>query len=74
MERATRGGLVVSNTTLERISDDEFDALGVSAKRQRRQVFSARSDGVPADLTMYRLKTLRQLPGDESEDEDLAGA
>jgi adenylate cyclase len=74
MERATRGGLVVSHTTIERISDDEFDALGVSAKRQRRQVFSARPDGVPADLTMYRLKTRRQLPGDDSEDEDAARA
>jgi adenylate cyclase len=74
MERATRGGLVVSHTTLERIPDDEFDALGVTAKRQRRQVFSAKPDGVPADLSMYRLKTRGPSPGGESEDEDLAGA
>jgi class 3 adenylate cyclase len=74
MERAARGGLVVSQTTLERISDDEFDALGVSAKRQRRQMFTAKSDGVPADLSMYRLKARRQLPADDSEDEGVAEA
>lgn len=56
MDRATRGGLVVSQTTLERISDEDFDALGVSAKRQRRQLFTAKPDGVPADLAMYRLR------------------
>ena len=64
MERATRGELVVSQTTLERISDEDFDALGVTAKRLRRQVFSPKQDGVPADFAMYRLRTRRQLPGE----------
>ena len=68
MERATKGGLVVSQATLDRISDEEFDSLGVTAKRLRRQVFAAKQDGVPADLTMYRLRTRRQLPGGEDED------
>src|SRR6185369_4627361 len=33
MERAAKGGLVVSQATLERMSDEDFDALGVTAKR-----------------------------------------
>src|SRR6185369_2954348 len=70
MERATRGELVVSQTTLERIADEDFDLLGVTAKRLRRQVFTAKQDGVPADLTMYRLKTRRQLPGAEQDEDE----
>jgi adenylate cyclase len=70
MERATRGELVASQATLEGISDEDFEALGVTAKRLRRQVFTAKQDGVPADLTMYRLKTRRQLPGGDDEDGD----
>ena len=63
MERATRGELVVSQATLEQISDEDFATLGVEAKRLRKQVFAAKQDGVPADLVMYRLKTRRQLAG-----------
>jgi class 3 adenylate cyclase len=74
MERATRGELVVSQATLEQISDDDFDSLGVIAKRLRRQVFTFKQDGVPADFVMYRLKTRRQLPGgDEDDDESPEG-
>ena len=62
MERATKGELVVSAPTLERIADEDFESLGVTAKRLRRQVFTAKQDGVPADLAMYRLKTRRQVP------------
>ena len=74
MERATRGELVVSASTMERIPDEDFESLGVTAKRLRRQVFTAKQDGVPADLTMYRLKTRRQLPGGDDDDGDIAGA
>ena len=70
MERATRGELVVSAATLVQISDEDFESLGVTAKRLRRQVFTARQDGVPADLTMYRLRTRRQLPGSKDGDGD----
>jgi adenylate cyclase len=70
MERATKGELVVSGPTLEQISVDDFETLGVTAKRLRRQVFTAKQDGVPADLEMYRLKTRRQLPGDDEDDQD----
>ena len=73
MERATRGELVVSQSTLDGISEHDFEALGVEAKRLRRQVFTAKQDGVPADLTMYRLKTRRQLPGADDEDGDESG-
>jgi class 3 adenylate cyclase len=74
MERATRGELVVSASTLVQISDEDFESLGVTAKRLRRQVFTAKQDGVPAGLTMYRLRTRRQLPGREDDDADAAGA
>ncbi|ANI39947.1 adenylate/guanylate cyclase domain-containing protein [Mycolicibacterium vaccae] len=73
MERATRGELVVSEATLDRIPDEEFQTLGVTAKKLRRPVFAARQDGVPPDFTMYRLRTLRQLPADEDGDEVPAG-
>jgi class 3 adenylate cyclase len=73
MARATRGELVVSAATLERISDEDFASLGVTAKRLRRQVFTAKQDGVPPDFTMYRLKTRRQLPGGEDDDEGAPG-
>jgi class 3 adenylate cyclase len=69
MERATRGGLIVSETTLERIPEEELDALGVTVKRARRQVFGHRANGVPADLAMYRLKTRRDLPADDERDD-----
>jgi class 3 adenylate cyclase len=74
MERATRGELVVSQATLERISDEDFDSLGVTAKRLRRQVFTAKQDGVPADLIMYRLRTRRQLTGADDDDGGTPGA
>jgi class 3 adenylate cyclase len=70
MERATKGELVVSAATLDRISDEDFESLDVTAKRLRRQVFTAKQDGVPADLTMYRLRTRRQLPGGQDDVQD----
>ena len=73
MERATKGGLIVSQSALERISDEDFDALGVSAKRIRRQVFTSKADGVPADLSMYRLRTRRQSPSEDDEVRELSG-
>jgi class 3 adenylate cyclase len=69
MERAVRGGLIVSQATMDRIPEEDFDALGLSAKRIRKQVFSPKQDGVPADLAMYRVKTRRELPGDDDENE-----
>ena len=62
MESAAKGGVLVSGPTLEKIAPEQLDALGVRAKRVRRPVFSPRPSGVPADITMYRLETRRQLP------------
>jgi class 3 adenylate cyclase len=69
MERATRGGLVVSQTTLDRISDEEFESLGITVKRVRKQMFSAKPDGVPPDLAMYRVRTRRDLTAADAEGE-----
>ena len=57
MARATRGGLVVSNVTLAGISDEDFEALNISTKRVRKQLFSAKIPGVPDDLVMYWVKS-----------------
>ena len=62
MDRATKGGLVVSQPTLEDIAADDFDALNVSVKRIRKQLFSPKISGVPEDLAMYRVRTRRELP------------
>jgi class 3 adenylate cyclase len=62
MDRAARGGLIVSETTLAAIPPHELELLGATVKRVRRQVFSPRQAGVPADLEMYRLKTRRDVP------------
>lgn len=67
MERATKGGVVVSGATLDLLPPGRLDELGVTAKRVRRQVFAAKPSGVPADLTMYWLKTRRDLPVDGAE-------
>jgi class 3 adenylate cyclase len=73
MARATRGELVVSAATLERIPVEDFDSLGVTAKRLRRQVFAPKQDGVPADFVMYRLRRRRQSPGGADEMDDAEG-
>ncbi|CDP89500.1 adenylate and guanylate cyclase catalytic domain-containing protein [Mycolicibacterium farcinogenes] len=62
MARAGTGGIMVSHTTLEGISEEQLAGLGAGVKRQRRQMFSNKSDGVPDDLVMYRVRTARQSP------------
>jgi class 3 adenylate cyclase len=61
MERATKGGVMISSPTLDLIPQSELDALGVVAKRARKPVFAPKTAGIPADLAIYRLKTLREL-------------
>jgi len=73
MDRATRGELVVSQATLDGIAEEDFELLGMDAKRLRKQVFAAKQDGVPADFVMYRLKSRRPFPGDVDADRDLSG-
>ena len=67
MERAVKGGIVVSDTTLAAIEPADLEALGVTAKRLRRQALGYKPAGVPAGLTMYRLKTRRRFPGDDQD-------
>jgi adenylate cyclase len=74
MERAARGGLVVSQATMDRIPEAEFEALGLTAKRIRKQVFSPKQDGVPTDLAVYRVKTRRELPGGDEENRDIGAS
>ncbi|MGK2869963.1 MAG: adenylate/guanylate cyclase domain-containing protein [Mycobacterium sp.] len=74
MERATKGGLVISHATLEGITEEDFDALGISAKRVRKQLFAAKPSGVPEDMLMYWVKPLPQVSGADRVDEDAEGA
>jgi adenylate cyclase len=62
MDRASKGGLVVSQTTLDSIVAEDFEDLGVTAKRIRKQLFSPRLSGVPNDLEMYWVRARRELP------------
>jgi len=74
MERATRGGVMLSGASLDLIDADALAALGVSAKRARRQVFGAKTAGVPPELAMYRVHPRRRgipdtdaaAPGDQT--------
>lgn len=74
MERATKGGLVISQATLDGIGDEELDALGVTVKRVRKQLFAAKPSGVPEDMLMYRVWARRERPGADSADENAEGA
>jgi class 3 adenylate cyclase len=65
MERATKGGVMVSSSTLDLIPQSELDELGVVAKRARKPVFAPKTAGVPADLGIYRLRTLKELTGSD---------
>jgi class 3 adenylate cyclase len=66
MERATRGGVMVSGATLEQLGPNDLVTLGVAAKRVHRSVFAGKPAGLPADLTVYRLKSVRDNVSDLS--------
>lgn len=55
MERAAKGGLVVSATTLDLIEPEKMEALGVAARRVRKPFFGAKPSGVPEGLEMFRV-------------------
>lgn len=61
MERATKGGIMVSGPTLDLIPQSELDELGVIARRVRRPMFASKLTGIPQDMAIYRLKTRREL-------------
>jgi class 3 adenylate cyclase len=56
MDRATKGGVMISGQTLDLIPPGELDALGVVAKRARKPMFSPKVSGIPADFAIYRLE------------------
>jgi class 3 adenylate cyclase len=64
MECATKGGVLASGSTLEKLAPEQLDMLGITAKRVRRPMFSHRPSGVPADIIMYRLEIRRDFPAD----------
>jgi class 3 adenylate cyclase len=74
MERATRGGVMVSGATLDCLAQEDLDGLGVAAKRVHRPVFAAKPAGLPPDLAIYRLKpsreTVRDVSALDSSDDD----
>jgi class 3 adenylate cyclase len=74
MERATRGGVMISGATLDQLDTDDLVTLGVSAKRVHWTVFTSKPAGLPPDLAIYRLKSTREtvsdLSGFENPDED----
>jgi class 3 adenylate cyclase len=61
MERATKGGIMVSSASLDKISQADLDELGVVAKRAHRSLFGGKPAGIPADMAIYRLHTRREL-------------
>ncbi|WP_204807518.1 adenylate/guanylate cyclase domain-containing protein [Mycobacterium riyadhense] len=69
MERATKGGIMISSPTLDLIPQSELDELGVIAKRARRPIFSSKLTGIPPDLAIYRLRTGRELTAADNQDE-----
>ncbi len=65
MERATKGGIMISSSTLDRIPQGELDALGVVVKRARRPIFASKLTGIPPDLAIHRLKAGRELTAND---------
>ncbi len=70
MERAKKGGIMVSGPTLDRLPLGRLGELGITIKRVRNSLFSGRIRGVPPDLTMYRLNPPRESLGDDGDDDD----
>ena len=60
MERATRGGvLIVSQATMDRLPERTSTRLACTPNGYAGQCFRIKQDGVPPDITMYRVKTRR---------------
>ena len=62
LECADKGGVLISGATQQRLTPEQLDELGVTARRVRRAVFAHRPTGVPAEINIYRLETRRQQP------------
>jgi class 3 adenylate cyclase len=66
MDRASKGGVMVSGTTLDSLAQHDLAALGVVAKRAPRPLFAGKTPGLPPELAIYRLKTARETARDLS--------
>ena len=66
MERATKGGLIVSERTLEQIPCLNWNRWTSPSKRIRRNLLVGRQSGMPADLVMYRLKPVKKKDKSQS--------
>jgi class 3 adenylate cyclase len=69
MECASKGGVLISGATLEHLTPEQLDELGVAAKRLRRPLLAHRLSGVPSDITIYRLETRRDLSAAHASDD-----
>jgi class 3 adenylate cyclase len=69
MENAGKGGVLITGATMERLTPEQLDELGVYAKRLRRPMFAQRLSGVPPDITIYRLETRRELAASDTTNE-----
>jgi class 3 adenylate cyclase len=69
MECASKGGVLISGATLEHLTPEQLDELGVAAKRLRRPLLAQRLSGVPSDITIYRLETRRDLSAAHASDD-----
>ncbi|WP_423790893.1 adenylate/guanylate cyclase domain-containing protein [Mycobacterium ahvazicum] len=56
MDRATKGGIMITGAALDLIPQNELDVLGVVAKRARKSMFTPKTPGIPPDLAIYRLE------------------
>ena len=74
MERATKGGVMISSPTLDLIPQSELDAMGVTAKRARRPMFASKLTGIPPDLAIFRLKSDKELSTSDNTNETNAHA
>jgi hypothetical protein len=61
---------MVSGMTLDQLAQTDLAALGVVAKRAHRPVFAGKTPGLPPDLAIYRLRTVRETASDLSGVED----
>lgn len=69
MERATKGGVMVSGPSLDKVPQAELDELGIVAKRVHRPLFGGKPAGIPSDLAIYRLHSRRELPATDQTEE-----
>jgi class 3 adenylate cyclase len=57
MECTDKGEVLISGATLQRLTPEQLDELGIHAKRVRHAMFAHQPTGVPDDFAIYRLET-----------------